>query len=344
MKRLFILALNLIFAITGCSSIQSDITDEKSKVYLAASTEQTTETKAPYLATDPKDAPLTVLILASTTENSFPNTGKDGTDSHNGVINKHIEANFQNSQQQLINGIYYNRNHSSDIANFVGLYPSTGWTGKDTYTIVTREFDGKTDLMYAPATKGQYGNQLKPKLIFKHLLTYLKIELSAENEGAISAWGAIESMTINCRNTLNLDITTGQVSYPGTPSECEFYNKFDDSPFVSSNKPYTLTVEAKEAAYILCAPVDAIVKEQYEPFNRIPEYTITLSTTYRKNIVLDIDLKTAEGELDAAYFNKNTAGYMFTIGLKFKMGNNIAISTSITDWTTGGIGTGEVEL
>ncbi len=343
MKRLFILALNLIFAITGCSSIQSDITDEKSKVYLAASTEQTTETKAPYLATDPKDAPLTVLIFASTDNTSYPDKNLDGTQT-GGTIAKHVVAEFQNSEQQLINGIYYNQNNQTQTAYFTSVYPDTGWSMNSEGQVVTRGFNGKTDLMYAPATKGQYGNKLKPELIFKHLLTYLKIELSAENEGAISAWGAIESMTINCRNTLNLDITTGQASYPGTQSECEFYNKLDDSHFVSSNKPYTLTVEAKEAAYILCAPVDAFVKDQYDQSKRIPEYTITLSTTYRKNIVLDIDLKTAEGELDAAYFNKNTAGYMFTIGLKFKMGNNIAISTSITDWTTGGIGTGEVEL
>ena len=64
----------------------------------------------------------------------------------------------------------------------------------------------------------------------------------------------------------------------------------------------------------------------------------------KRNIILDIDLKTKDGNTDDAFFSGNTAGRLFTIGLNFKMGNNIAISTSITDWETGGTGTGEIEL
>jgi hypothetical protein len=35
-------------------------------------------------------------------------------------------------------------------------------------------------------------------------------------------------------------------------------------------------------------------------------------------------------------------GYMFRLNLTFQMGNTIAVSASIDDWQTGGIGVGNV--
>lgn len=342
MKRFFILAISLIYIASGCSRIQVEVADEKSKIYIAANTIQSADTKSPYLATAPSSsAPLTALILASTTNGSFPNNGTDGTNA-DGTIEKHVVAEFQNSAQQLINGIYYNQNHRDKEAYFAGLFPETGWSFSDDNKAATREFDGKTDIMFAPTTIGKYGNDPRPALEFQHLLTYLKIEIGVESESARDAWGKITSMKINSRNSLNLNLIDESVSFsPGEPLDFDFFDPADDTPFVSAEKSYTLnTTLDKDAAYIICSPVVATLHDQYDVTKWTTEYTIVLSTEHRTDIILDIDLKTSND----TYFTGSTAGRLFTIGLNFKMGNNIAVSTSITDWETGGIGTGDIEL
>ena len=42
-------------------------------------------------------------------------------------------------------------------------------------------------------------------------------------------------------------------------------------------------------------------------------------------------------------FTGSTMGYQFTILLKFKIGDNIAVSTKTNKWKTGGIGYGLIE-
>lgn len=345
MKRFYIFTISIIYFITGCSSIQLNVVDEKSNVYIAARTEKPAETKAPYVVTNPKDATLTALIFASTDNTSYPNNDLDGTQA-GGAIAKHVVAEFQNSEQQLINGIYYNQNYQTQTAYFTSVYPDTGWSMNSEGQVVTRGFEGKTDLMFAPTTEGKYGNNPRPTLNFHHLLTYLKIQIGVESESARDAWGRITSMTINSRNSISINIIDQSVSFsPNEPLDFDFYDPADDTPFVSTDKPYTLqTTLDTDAAYILCSPVEATIHDQYDATKRTAEYTIVLSTEQRINIILDIDLKTKDGNTDDAFFSGNTAGRLFTIGLNFKMGNNIAISTSITDWKTGGTGTGEIEL
>jgi hypothetical protein len=94
-----------------------------------------------------------------------------------------------------------------------------------------------------------------------------------------------------------------------------------------------------EAAYVICEPVTALAKDPLEPDDivRVPEYTVSIVSQHR-TISLEIDLM----ENASKYFVGSTMGYMFRLNLTFQMGNTIAVSASIDDWQTGGIGVGNV--
>lgn len=311
--------------------------DEKSMIYLSAGTGSV---KSPYTNETPSEnSPLNALVCVSTDDFRFPSEGKDGTE--DGTIGKHIQAQFQSGTSQLINGAYYNQSFPKDVF-FTAFHPQSDWTFTDN-TSASLTFNGSQDVMFAPQVSGKYGNANPPVLNFNHLLTWLKLEISAESDDVATAWGPLKSITIESSENVSIDLSktfsANDVKFSDEKVAMNFYRKGSDEVFPDTEDGYTMTTQVQEVGYVLCEPVQAIVKDPYASgIVRVPEYKITIVSQYR-NVTVDVDLKDGA----ESYFGSNTMGQQFTLNLMFKMGNTIAVSTGITDWQTGGIGIGKIE-
>lgn len=262
---------------------------------------------------------------------------------------------------------------------FVAFAPRSdlGWvdemadgTSDDSYASYV--FDGKSDVLYAPEISGYYGIPLadSPTFHFYHLLTWLKFEIKTdgstpqEREGVRDAWGKITNLQLkDQKNRITIDLGTppdvssasfatrqanvvATTEFTGGPVTMSIYEKDADTVFPPAGG-YTLPTsnEWTEVAYVLCAPVVATAQNLEDPLNPVPtyEYTLTLTTEHRTAIDINIDLKLSDGTDPASdYFVGNPAGKQFTISLFFKLGNTIAVTSAVTDWVIGGMGTSPV--
>jgi hypothetical protein len=344
MKKTTIYITALLFTCGCISKNDNTPTDAGSLVYMTIETEAASEVKSPYMQTAPTSGnPLNALILATTaTDGTYADKNLSGTQI-GGEVAEHVTARFQGSSSQLISGVYYNA-ASKDTINFAALHPQGGWSIADPYRSASFTFNGSQDVMYAPKTRGGYNNSPQPQLEFKHLLTLLKVSFKAESEAVASAWGPIRQMTITSKDGISVDLSrtfdSSCVAYSENgDGKLPFYSTDTDTQFPDT-EDYTLPHETMtEAAYVICEPVTALAKDPLEPDDivRVPEYTVSIVSQHR-TISLEIDLM----ENASKYFVGSTMGYMFRLNLTFQMGNTIAVSASIDDWQTGGIGVGNV--
>ena len=345
MKRISIISFCLLGILASCSKAQDDSIDSDSLIYLEAGTVQT---KTPFAGRVPSESsPLATLVCVTTEKDAdggylFPSDGKDGI--VDGTIGKHLQAEFQSGSAQLINGAYYNKNYPEKEVYFAALHPQTGWAISDNVT-ATLTFDGSDDVMFAPVVTGKYKNSTFPKLQFNHLLTWLKVEIVAESEEVANAWGPLQTMTISGLGTVSFNINTdtflpGNVQFIGNTTEIPFHKTGNSGEvFPDATDGYAMTTTPKEVAYVLCAPVNATERDPYnDVLVRTPEYYINIVSRHR-DISIPIDLMEAE----ETFFTGSTMGTQFTLRLKFKMGNTVAVTAGVTDWVTGGIGIGKIE-
>jgi len=358
MRRLkYILLMEALCALSACQCDEWKMTDDTDRrIYLEAQVENASvQSRVPYELTAPTlVAPLEVDVWASTTPSKFAAGTANGSE---GTVSLHTTARFTNAQEQLLDAVIYPKENE---VNFVGMHPR-GWTTTDG-TSATYTFDGKDDVMFAPQVKGKYAENAAPEywpvLSFKHLLTWLRIEMVAESEAARDAWGKVTDITIRNKNQVTVDLSKEYVEkkhdaadatvyFSREETELKFFQTGTDEPFPGNNG-YTLKGPQyvgndesyiEEVAYVLCAPKYATRKAIVEGVE-VPttEYTITI-TTEKRQVVVGVDLKRDEN----TPFEETTMGHQFTLLLRFKMGDNISVSAIVTDWINGGIGTGDFD-
>ncbi|MBR3757265.1 MAG: hypothetical protein IKK62_02385 [Bacteroidaceae bacterium] len=328
-------------------------------IYLRAtveSAEATTRLPFPVDYQPNRERPLDVAIWASTTQNKFTHT--DGANGKNGTVALHTSAHFTNSKEQLLDDAVYPKasNAAENAVYFIGLHPKTGWSTTDgAQATHASAIDGKTDVMFAPQISGRYGGNTTgdkwPTFEFHHLLTWLRIQMVAENEEVRDAWGKVTDLTIKSLRGVNIDLSEEYnsatcVTFTGEETDLSFYQTETDEVFPSSEgyelkAPYDADAKwedyIEEVAYVLCAPVDATEKDT-ETGNKTTEYTLHVETE-KRNVNVNVDLMESAGK----HFTGPTMNKQFTLLLKFKMGDNISIMALPTDWQTGGISSGELE-
>lgn len=357
MKRLnYIVLTGTLCGLLACQNSEWDVMDDTDRrIYLKAQVENASvQSRVPYELTAPSlVAPLEVDVWASTTANKFENGSDNGS---NGNVSYHTTARFTNAQEQLLDDVIYPKGNT---VYFVGMHPQ-GWaTTNGTSAVYT--FDGKDDVMFAPQINGKYAESAKPEywpvLNFKHLLTWLRIEMAAESEAVRDAWGKVTKLTVKSRNKVTVDLNREYVDKKhddgadatvnfSEEMDLKFYQTGTDNVFPQAGG-YTLELPKKEGseeifpevAYVLCAPVNATEKSVVEGVEGPTDEYILTVTTEKRTVNLGIDLKSAENTL----FNQSTMGHQFTLRLRFKMGDNISVSAVAKDWVNGGIGTGDFD-
>lgn len=370
-RYLLYIAMSGLLA-SGLSSCRQDASgweqpdEEARRIYLSAGVGNAVSSRTPYHPGDsvPTMAhPLNVSVWASTDSIVFSNLGKDGRDDSVAI---HTDAHFQSGNPQLLGAAIY---PETGTVYFVGFHPKSkegaSWNAVNGDKDAQYTFTGKEDVMFAPQISGQYGTDYEqtPQFHFYHLLTWLRIVMVADKDGAnviqkeavSDAWGKIKSLSlINTKNTvtiMNLDGATKD-NYPNyvnfTPDEpnktMSLYSVGTDDVFVTpedAESYKSIPTSETEMAYVMCAPVQGVQEDELG--NPVPEYTLHIKTEHRE-MDIPLDLKGDNGNL----FNLSTMGRVFTILLNFKMGDVISVSTEISvggdaDWFTHGTGNGDLK-
>lgn len=183
--------------------------------------------------------------------------------------------------------------------------------GTVNYTIT-----GDEDIMFAEEISGKKKEDAptSKELQFKHLLTQLKIQVIAENQEAIDAWGTITSIQVSNAATvldLNLDGTIAEASDP----------KKQDLALKGFSTGMTIpSDEAKDAGYCMLLPLNNSV------------YNILVKTSNNKTGVTIIP----------ANLTKLDASTAYTIKLTFKS-TNVEVTATTGEWVPNTEGSGTVE-
>lgn len=371
MKYIHIIYLSVILAVVSCT--KQEYTENDSRlIYLQISTEgeAAPAVKSPYTAEIPSvSRPLSVLVLASTTSHQYPDTGADGTD---GTVAVHTAATFTSGEKQLLGGaLYPTVEYPGGIKEYPTVYfsslypyiPDEDKTWSVTQSMINDAltykasyiFNGSEDVMYAPQTTGHYAlegiseeDKVIPSLTFRHLLTYIRFFIYADNEDIANAWGEIKSISIRNSSDMGPDANKAIVNLGDGSVEFvrvseyspAIYSTGTDNEFLHSGN-YSLLQDAdtyvpKEVAYTLLAPVDAMLTDKENASIYIPEFELDIVTSNR-SVTVNIDLMKNASE----YYVGSTMGKRFDITLKFTMGNTVAAQAKVTSWLTGGIGVGD---
>lgn len=370
MKKIYCIICVLSLLFFSCREEEADFcTDPAQRIYLRATVENAIPmSRAPFspLAPD-ENNPLKVAVWASTEPNVFKNLNKNGSSDDNYEVALHTKAYFSNGKEQLLYDAVYPKPQSDTEQGgevcFVGLHPGIGWTTDDAGTIARKTFNGSEDVMFAPQEKGRYGQntteRLWPTFKFKHLLTWLKVNVKSNGEEISEAWGRLQSLKLksSAGNTVTIDLSKeySPVYNPDSQENCvtfssgdgvtlDFYKTGTDDVFLDETDPTTWYPipynSSKEVAYVLCAPVIASARDVTQELDDVKtnEYTLIVETEQR-TVEVPVDLKRDK----LTYFEGSTMNHQFILNLNFKMGDNIILTPLVKDWETGGISNGKLD-
>ncbi len=130
----------------------------------------------------------------------------------------------------------------------VGMYPATGWTQSDDKKIISHPINGEDDLMFAKEIEGSWDNHF-PAQDYKHLLTWIKINICASSHDAIEEWGTIKQITINSDSIVTVNLETGEKLYEGHNGE-----DIQRKTIPIDSEPITLSTTNNEVGSVFCSP------------------------------------------------------------------------------------------
>ena len=335
-KRLFY----IVSAVWLCSACQSEkaedvIPADGAPVYLSASVETSVDSRVPYLSS-PNPTPGEVLHAAvwATTEDAYIGRGLNGKNSGN-QVDIHGSADFNDGQPKLLNDAVYPHPEGNETipVDFIGLHPKEGWsTQGNEGKIAEFTFDGSDDVMFAPEETGNYAKDNTENILdlrFKHLLTWLKFKIKAENDNVAKSWGKVLEMKISSGNKVSIDLMEEYsfescVEFSGGNGYLSLYKVDSDEVFPATNGfELTHTGNFREEAYVLCEPVLATAEN-------LADYTLYIKSE-RREVSLPIDLK----RNNTTFFEGSTRAKHFTLNLTFMVGSAVMIQAEATDWLWG---------
>ena len=380
-----IIHISLLICLISCQQNGLDAVQVGAPIYVAASVGGSTMTKAPYMPMDNKghmvetpspEHPLKTDVWGSTTSYIFTEEFYDqektrpwdGSD-ESGKVAIHTDATFQSGDPQLLRAAIYNKNTKPTVY-FVAFSPiSQGaekWVASEDGKSASFVFSGNDDVMFAPQVQGTYATDYSksPVLSYRHLLTWLRVEMQAESKEVSDSWGAIKSMTIRSNSNVKIDLQKEAYNNDGTynfenlvfseETDLNFYKtieeesydgaqvtmkkKFTDEVFTDIKVPY---LKKEELAYVLCAPVVGTDKKVVDGEEiDAEEYVITISTD-KRNVAIPVDLRHMVSGVVQPFLG-STRCMQFTLSLNFKMGNTIYLTSSVQDWKVGGLVVGNI--
>lgn len=204
----------------------------------------------------------------------------------------------------------------------VGFHPSTGW-GDLTETPVKSAchvINGSEDLMFADQLKGSYADNFSHQT-FKHLMIWVKINISATSMKAAEVWGDVTDLKIVSPNS---EVVIGFSEAMETPSSVSY----SGAPAVFNLSLLTnkLSITNKTYGQAFCAPPAKVVKNgagKYE-YSAYSEgnlgYIVRVKTSNLPEKEVFVELKNED--LTAISNAQYAIGKLFVITLHF---NEVAV-------------------
>lgn len=210
----------------------------------------------------------------------------------------------------------------------VGLYPgeSAGdpdWgdelTDNDSKTKFTHAINGSQDLMFADQIEGSYNENFAPQN-YKHLLTWIKVNVSATSAEAAKVWGQVKELSVDSRESsvevIVSDDSATKITFGGNPLAISATN-------VRDKNPEGLSVIGQTVASLFCSgPYTEVINSNNssDPLG----YWITVSTnkiTDAKSVFVPI---TWDSGIPAD--ERDPKGKLFIINLYF---NEVSVVSGV---------------
>ena len=194
----------------------------------------------------------------------------------------------------------------------VGFHPSSDWGNPTSTTAVTsasHAINGSDDLMFAEQMVGSYSQNFSYQT-YKHLLTWVKINLSASSLAAADVWGEVKDITIVSPNSnvkIDFPESSGEstITYEGSSLDLAL-------GLLPADKKLSITTRTFGQAF--CAPP---AKNSDGKLG----YTIKVKTANIDEKEIFIELK-KEDNSTAIPNAEYAVGKLFVINLRF---NDIAV-------------------
>lgn len=336
MKKVFIVLI-AVSALAACSKEPGGTADGRVEIKLASKT-LTVSTKTPFDGTIGTRNPLLAFVPVTADAEGDYTTPLDGSHGYMNFTDSGTSAvGFVSKDGSTPAPKYYPADGSE--VYLCGLFPHDAWTEPTTTASAT--IDGKSDLMSTlqiATTKVDVQQGGTPETLeFKHLLTRLNIEMTADDAVALESWGDVTGLTLVKvgkdipANSAAVTLSVGEASFSGeAPTQC--YTLSDAT--ITADAPVSLSSDKQNPAkaYVLCEPVDAE--------NNDTDYTLSVTTT-KNTTPYEIPLELVF-DADFTEDKSDTAGQSFTVTLTFKA-TQIMAKAIVTPWEDAGTSTGVVQ-
>lgn len=253
----YIYLWTLVWALMACTS-REDEPQAGEEIRLNATvgeiTSRATLTPSPYRgATPTEDNPLKAWVWFSESNSTFSDTETD-TETH---LPCRTIMEFKGITVDAKNAAGANLKYGSnkDDVYCVGFYPvykdesaqqkEMVWSTTDG-TNVTADIDGTTDLMFASRISGKWGTPMDNQ-IYKHLQSWVKINICATSQDAVTAWGEITKITVNSQKKVKVDLAAATPVGYDTDGEIVILEK-------TGEKPIYLQTTMEEVGSVFCSP------------------------------------------------------------------------------------------
>ena len=279
---------------------------------------------SPYAGTPSSDNPFDVALWLSYSAGSY---------SHNPGLPQYIPCattsvytspyptDVKWDGQLVLYPIQSDDNYSAvgDDVYCVGFHPSTGWgeLTADPVESASHVINGSEDLMFAEQMKGSYSENFKNQT-FNHLLTWVKINLSATSLNAAEVWGDVTELKIVSPNSavqIGFSETSSAVSYSG-----------ESADFTLALLNTKLSVTVRTYGQVFCAPPAKVAKNAAGKYEYSAEaagnlgYIVRVKTKNLPEKEIFVELK--DEQLKPITSAADAKGKLFVMTLHF---NEVAV-------------------
>ena len=303
----------------------------------------------PYEGTTPTSGkPLAAEVWFSRSATSFPDSIED--DATN--LPSHTTMTF-NSEAATYAYFDKNGNKSSepgeeikyptDATNVycVGFHPVTdkvhptdGWSTTDGFH-VSHPINGSEDLMFADVISGTWDSHFQPQE-YKHLLTWIKVNVCAMTMETAKQWGKVTKITISSKSSVNIDLSKAKghsekITYGG-----------DDQTLVIYDDPTgtDLSLTSQVLGSVFCSPMTISVPvvgndgQQTGENKTLAGYTVSITTKPEGSTEITTTIKVGLSDLDYNDVRDpgSTVGKLYILSLYFNPFNIIEGTCTLNYW------------
>ena len=244
--------------------------------------------------------------------------------------------------------VEYDTANPGNYTYCIGLYPTddglwgiedtSGWTSEQRAALVgsclAADISGQQDLMFAAEEKGSINDKFKSTILgendaadnrlqFHHLLTWLKIRVSAGEQGAGESWGKVKLLEVKTQQHVRMDLGTGTIFEQGPTTDSYQVKAFAPDPTDVDNQQQYKDLEPATPEDPQIASVLVVPATEYEMTYQTEQMQSPAKTTVQLKDINGVDITSADGAR-----NK-----VFVITLSFFSLNKVEASCTLEPMT-----------